>query len=263
MNTTPHIGIIGVFAGLLLILPAVLLVWKLKLGFNRELIVGAGRMLIQLGFVGLYLSYIFKLDNAFVNIAYLLMMVFFAALSGIKNSSLRLKRFLWQTFVAMLLPVFFTLIYFNLTVVQIPNIFRADIMIPIGGMMLGNILKSNIVALKTFFNMVKREERVYLYLLAAGANRNEALRPFLKEAVKTAMAPNIATMATAGLVSLPGMMTGQIIGGSDPALAVKYQIMIMLMIFFTGLVSILIQLYFAIKQGFDGSDRFDKSLLRK
>lgn len=261
MNT-PHISILGAAAGLLLILPAVLLVWKLKLGFNRQLTTGVGRMVIQLSFVGLYLIYIFKLDSILINIAYLGMMVFFAALSGIKNSSLRLKRFLLQTFLAMLFPTFFTLFYFNLLVVQIPNIFRADIMIPIGGMMLGNILKSNIVALKTFFTLVKREEKVYLYLLATGATRNEALRPFFKEAVRTAMAPNLAMMATAGLVSLPGMMTGQIIGGSDPALAVKYQIMLMVMIFFTGLVSILIQLYFAVKQGFDSNDRFDKSVLR-
>lgn len=260
---TPTIGISGLFAGILLLAPAIWLIWKLRLGFNRDLLTGAGRMIIQLGFVGLYLSVIFKLDNVFVTVAYLGMMIFFAALSGIKNSSLRLRRFLAQTFVAMLIPTVSTLFYFNLAVVQVPDIFRADVMIPVGGMVLGNILKSNIVALKTFFTLLKREEKIYFYLLAAGATRNEALRPFVKEAVKTAMAPNLAMMATAGLVSLPGMMTGQILGGSDPALAVKYQILIMIVIFVTSLLSILIQLYFAIRQGFDRHDRFDRTLLTK
>ncbi|PTN07260.1 ABC transporter permease [Mangrovibacterium marinum] len=259
MNT-PDISIGGIIAGLLLLAPVMLVVWQLKLGFNKKLLLAVGRMLLQLGFVAVYLIYIFKLDNPLVNIAYVFMMVFFAALSGIKNSAMRLRRFLWSTFVAMLLPTLFTLIYFNLFVTRLSNIFQANIFIPIAGMMLGNILKSNIVALKSFFNQVKTQEKVYQYLLAAGASRREALQPFFKEAVRTAMAPNMATMATVGLVSLPGVMTGQILGGSDPSLAVKYQIMVMLIIFFTGLASILLQLLFAIRRCFDQHDQFDHSL---
>ena len=261
MNT-PDISTSGILAGLLLIVPTVVLVWKLKLGFNQNLLVAVARMLVQLGFVALYLLYIFKLDNLFINLAYVCMMVFFAALSGIKNAALHLKRFLVPTFISMLVPTLLALIYFNLAILQIDEVFRADILIPIGGLMLGNILKSNIVALKTFFLQARKEEKTYLYLLAAGATRREALRPFFKEAVRTAMAPNIATMATAGLVSLPGVMTGQILGGSDPALAVKYQIMVMIMIFFTGLLSILLQLWLAMSIGFHRNDRLDKSLLR-
>jgi len=262
MNT-PNISISGIVAGLLLFAPVVLVVWRLKLGFNKRLVIAVGRMLVQLGFVAVYLIYIFKLDNPFINIAYVFMMVFFAALSGIKNSAMRLRSFLWSTVLAMLLPTLFTLIYFNLFITQLSNIFRANIFIPIAGMMLGNILKSNIVALKTFFSQVQTQEKVYQYLLAMGASRREALQPFFKEAVQTAMAPTIATMATAGLVSLPGVMTGQIIGGSDPSLAVKYQIMVMVIIFFTGLASILLQLFFAMRQCFDKHDQFDKSMLEK
>lgn len=261
MNT-PNIDTSGIIAGLLLIVPVVLVVWKLKLGFNKNLLISIARMLVQLGFVAVYLIYIFKLDNVIINLAYVCMMVFFAALSGIKNSSLRLRRFLLSTFIAMLIPTLFTLLYFNFTVIQISDLFRANMFIPIAGLMLGNILKSNIVALKTFFNLARGQEKVYLYLLATGATRNEALRPFFKEAVRTAMAPNLATMATVGLVSLPGVMTGQILGGSDPALAVKYQIMVMIIIFFTGLFSILLQLLFAMRQSFNKNDQLDRSLLR-
>jgi len=98
-------------------------------------------------------------------------------------------------------------------------------------------------------------------LLANGATKQEAARPFLKEAIRTAMAPNLATMATIGLVSLPGVMTGQILGGSDPILAVKYQIMVMVIIFFNSIFSNVLQLHFAVRQGFDENDQLDKSLL--
>jgi len=261
MNT-PIINTGGVLAGLLLLVPVVVVIWKLKLGFNKSLLISVARMLVQLGFVAVYLIYIFKLDNILINLVYVCMMVFFAALSGIKNSSLHWRQFLLPTFISMLVPTLITLIYFNLTVVQISDLFRANMFIPVAGLMLGNILKSNIVALKTFFNLVKRQEKVYQYLLAAGATRKEALQPFFKEAIQTAMAPNLATMATAGLVSLPGVMTGQILGGSDPALAVKYQIMVMIIIFFTGLFSIILQLMLAIQQSFDKNDQLNKSFLR-
>jgi len=260
---TPDINISGIAAGLFLMVPVWILVWKMRLGLNKKLLIAFARMLIQLGFVAVYLIYIFKLDNILINVAYVGMMVFFAALSGLKNSSIRLKRFLPTTFVAMLVPTLFTLFYFNLFIIQIEDIFRADIMIPIGGLMLGNILKSNIVALKTFFNLTRNQEKVYMYLLATGATKTEALRPFIKEAVKTAMAPNIATMATVGLVSLPGVMTGQMLGGSEPGLAVKYQIMVMIIIFFTGLFSVILQLLFAIRQSFNQHDQLDKSILEQ
>ncbi len=257
------ISISGLLLGLLLIAPTLLIIWRLKLGFNQKLLVAVGRMLIQLGFVGVYLKYIFLLDNAFVNLAYILLMVLFAALSGIRNSSLRLKKLLFPTFTAMLLPTLFTIFYFNLAIVQIDHIFQANILIPIAGLMLGNTLKTNIVALKSFFNIAQKEEKTYLFLLANGATKNEAARPFLKEAIRTAMAPNLATMATVGLVSLPGVMTGQILGGSDPMLAVKYQIMVMIIIFFNSLLSNILQLLFAIRNGFDNRDQLNKELLSK
>ena len=260
MNTA-DISISGLLLGLLLLVPTVLIGWSLRLGFNKKLLISVGRMLIQLSFVAVYLKYIFLLNNVFVNLAYILLMVLFAALSGIQNSSLRLKKLLGPTFVAMLLPTIITLLYFNWAIVQLENIFQADVLIPVAGLMLGNTLKSNIVALKSFFSMARKEEKTYLFLIANGATKQEAARPFIKEAIRTAMAPNLATMATIGLVSLPGVMTGQILGGSDPVLAVKYQVMVMMIIFFNSILSNVLQLFFAVRQGFDGRDQLNKALL--
>ncbi len=256
-----NISISGLVFGLLLIAPTMLIIWKLRLGFNKKLAIAVLRMLVQLGFVAVYLEYIFRWDNIAINLAYVCLMVLFAAFSGIRNSSLRLKKLVVPTFISMLIPTLFTLLYFNAAIVQLDHIFKADVLIPVAGLMLGNILKSNIVALKTFFSMARKEEKTYLFLLASGASRQEALRPFLKEAIRTAMAPTMATMATVGLVSLPGVMTGQILGGTNPVLSVKYQIMVMVIIFFTSLLSNVLQLLFAVYQGFDEHDKLDKSLL--
>ncbi|WP_423130549.1 ABC transporter permease [Gaoshiqia sp. Z1-71] len=257
------ISVSGLVFGLLLIAPTMLLVWRLRLGFNKSLVISVARMLVQLGFVAVYLKYIFLLNHVLINFAYVLVMILIAAFSGIRNSSLRLKKLLVPTFVSMLIPTLFTLLYFNAVIAQLPNVFQADVMIPIAGLMLGNVLKTNIVALKSFFQMARKEEKIYLFLLAAGASRQEAARPFMKEAIRTAMAPNLASMATVGLVSLPGVMTGQILGGSDPVLAVKYQIMVMIIIFFTSIFSNVLQLFFAVRQGFDQHDKLEKSLFSK
>ncbi len=257
------ISVSGLLFGLLLVAPCLLLVWQLRLGFNKQLGIAVLRMLIQLGFVAVYLKYIFLLNNAFINIAYVLGMVLIAAFSAIRTSNLNVKKLWFPTFLSMLFPTLFTLIYFNATIVKLENLFQAEILIPVAGLMLGNTLKSNIVALKTFFNQARREDKTYLYLLATGATRLEATRPFLKEAIRTAMAPNLATMATVGLVSLPGVMTGQILGGSDPVLAVKYQVMVMIIIFFNSLLSNLLQLFMIVRKGYDKRDRLDKGIMIK
>ncbi len=250
-----NIPVSGLVFGLLLVLPTLLLIAYFKLGFGKQLLVAVGRMLLQLGLVAFYLKYIFLLDNLWVNLVYVLLMVFFAAVSGIKSASLRLGRLLFPTFLAMLLPTLITLLFFNGAIIQITPVWKAEILIPIAGLMLGNTLKSNIVALKTFFMLARKEQKIYLFLLGNGASKKEAARPFLKEAIRTAMAPNLATMATIGLVSLPGVMTGQILGGSDPVLAVKYQIMVMVAIFFNSLLSNILQLLFVLRQGFDERDQ--------
>ncbi|NCB44022.1 MAG: ABC transporter permease, partial [Clostridia bacterium] len=70
-----------------------------------------------------------------------------------------------------------------------------------------------------------------------GANRSEALRPFMQTALRAGVKPQIATMATLGIVSLPGMMTGQMLGGSTPMTAIQYQIAIMVGIFAVDMIS--------------------------
>ena len=88
-------------------------------------------------------------------------------------------------------------------------------------------------------------------VLMLGAARWEAVRPYFREAVKAAINPTIASMATMGLVSLPGMMTGQILGGSEPWLAVKHQIAIMICIFTSTTIASIINLKLSLNIAFN------------
>jgi len=104
-------------------------------------------------------------------------------------------------------------------------------MIPLAGMLLGSSISSNIVGLQTFFDGFKQRGNEYEAAIALSATASQAAFPFLQQAMKKAQAPILATMATTGIVTLPGMMTGQILGGVTPIIAIKYQLLILIAIF--------------------------------
>ena len=121
-------------------------------------------------------------------------------------------------------------------------------------MILGNMLSANVIALNAFYGSLDRERQLYFYLLANGATRGEATAPFMREA----LIKSFNSMAVMGLVALPGTMTGQILGGSSPNVAIKYQIMLMITIFSSSLISVLLTLWAAKRRSFDswGIKRF-------
>jgi putative ABC transport system permease protein len=131
------------------------------------------------------------------------------------------------------------------------------------GMVLGNILRSNVVALDRFFSELRANQDMHVQYLILGASESEAVRPFLRNALRAAVGPQLGTVATMGIVSLPGMMTGQILGGSSPAVAIGYQIMIMISIFTAATVSVFLAVHFARKAAFDRFGRLDESIFLK
>ncbi len=98
-------------------------------------------------------------------------------------------------------------------------------------MILGNTMSHNIVGLTVYLNELREKNEFYYFLLTHTNSKKIAQGYFIKKAIKAGLNPLIASMSVIGLISLPGMMTGQILGGSSPVIAIKYQIMIMIAIF--------------------------------
>ena len=99
-------------------------------------------------------------------------------------------------------------------------------------------------------------------MLSLTGNRIPALKPYFKESILAGITPTIASMTTIGLVSLPGMMTGQILGGSLPLVAIKYQIAIMFSIFYTEYFSTLLSLLFSSRWAFNDMDMLKKDIFK-
>jgi len=103
-------------------------------------------------------------------------------------------------------------------------------LIPLFGMVLGNSLTGISLSLERLLSGVRTKRAEIEDALCMGATRWEAVHPLLVDAVRTGMIPIINSMSVVGIVSLPGMMTGQILSGSDPAEAARYQVVVMFMV---------------------------------
>ncbi|MFW5643471.1 MAG: ABC transporter permease [Alkalispirochaeta sp.] len=197
----------------------------------QETIWAVLRMTVQLALVGLYLQLLFRLDNLVLTLGWILVMLLVADLNILKKSALP-RRFgvvlplLGSTMIAIVIPTAVLIIAAG------PEPwYTARYVVPLAGMVLGNSLRGNIIALDTFRHTLETERELYAARLFSGATPAEAMRPVIARSLAKSLAPTIATTATIGLVSLPGMMTGQILGGAVPFTAIRYQIAIMLAIF--------------------------------
>jgi len=213
-----------------------------------------GRMVVQLSLVGIFLQYIFNINNSFINFSYLVLMIIVASFSTIKSCNLKMKKYIVPLFLAFIIPDVIVLIFFNAFVIRLDNLFHSQFIIPIGGMLLGNSLSGNIICLNNFYNAIKENKNKYCYSLSLSGNKIESLTPYFRNAILASINPTIASIETIGLVSLPGMMTGQILGGSIPLTAIKYQIAIMIAILIARYFSSILSILFT---GFKAFDEYD------
>lgn len=250
-------------AFIILIIPAGILGWY-KTGLNSKMAVATVRMTLQLLFVGYYLEYLFELDNPWINLGWIIVMVVVADFATIDRSELVQKMSLiFPVFAATLFGIVLINFYFLEVVIQLRDVLEAQYAIPITGMVLGNCLRSNVIGINDFYYSLKENRERYQFFLAAGATRAEAHYPYIRSALKKSANPTLASMATIGLVSLPGMMTGQILSGSSPMTAIQYQIMIMIAIFSGTILSVYLAILFCNRTVFFKNDMIDSSIFKE
>ncbi len=235
---------------LFLLIPIVLF-YILKLPLIKSVFISVFRMSVQLVLVGLYLGFIFEKNSIILNSLWLFIMVTVAASHTVKSSKLKRRELFSPVLLAILISLVTVLIPFITVVISPYPLYDARYLIPLGGMLLGNFLSANIVALGFYSGSLKERKQELQSAFVFGATRFEAVLPFLREAFRKSIVPTITTIGTLGLVSLPGMMTGQLLGGSVPVVAIKYQIAIMVAILSASSLSIFLTLLFVTPKLFD------------
>jgi len=224
----------------LLFIPALIISVR-SLRLAKDLLVSVLRMIVQLMLVGVYLQFLFEKNSPVITILWVIVMVIIANSAIIQRAGLKRRILFLPAFAASLIVTAVVSVLMLLTVGVTP-LWDAPYLIPLVGMVLGNVLQGNVIALDRFYASLKKERSLYELMLFNGASRNEALAPFRERAVRAAISPAIGGMMTMGLVSLPGMMTGQILGGTIPIEAIKYQLVIMTAVFLSLFFSIVVNL---------------------
>ncbi|MBN2705400.1 MAG: ABC transporter permease [Deltaproteobacteria bacterium] len=247
---------------LLLAFPLGIIIW-LRLPMLGQTLGALARMTLQLLFVGFYLQFIFDLDNFWITGGWIAIMLAVADVSIVRGARLRLKRAAPGLFLALLLGTVIPLLVFVVLILPGAAAFKAQYLIPIGGMILGNCLRADVIGLSHFYEALDKNESVYRLALAQGAGPGEALRPFVGDACRAALIPTVATMATIGLVSLPGMMTGVILGGGNPMMAVRYQTAIMIAIFSGTALTVILAIYLTAWRNFTAFGTLDRGIFRE
>ncbi|GAA0849755.1 iron export ABC transporter permease subunit FetB [Marinobacter szutsaonensis] len=221
---------LGLAALLVLALAGVSL-WA-RLGITRSLLIASVRTGIQLALIGLVLEALFASARLYW-IALLATVMLLVAGREVMARQQRRLRGIWAFGIgtgAMFVSSFAVTIL-ALTVIIGPSPWYApQYAIPLLGMMLGNTMTGVALSLDRLNESVWHQRAVIENRLMLGQTWREAVEDIRKDAMRGGMMPSINAMAAAGIVSLPGMMTGQILAGSPPAVAVKYQILVMLLI---------------------------------
>ena len=234
--------------------------WRLEL--EKTLLVGTFRTFLQLTIMGYILTWFFQQEHWAFMLTLLFIMILIASYEGSRRQKQQIPHFFSAMLIALVGSTLIVLGTILLFILDVKPWFSPYAAIPIGGMIIGNGLNSSSLTANRFVGELKHREKEIETLLALGASPKEAVFEAMKSAINAALIPNINGMMTVGIVQIPGVMTGQILAGIDPIVAVRYQIMIMYMWFTSSALANLILLALVYRQYFTKEMQLKRELLR-
>ena len=198
----------------------------LRLQMTRSLLIASIRMVVQLLLVGFVLEWLFEQQNPWLIMAIAALMAGIAGQAAVGRVKRSFVGIYWHSIVSILSAAAVVTGWGLVAIVRVDPWYDPQYLIPLLGMVLGNALNGISLGLdRLLAGLVEGQSQIET-LLSLGATRWEAARRQIQEAVRTGMIPITNSMMVMGLVSLPGMMTGQILAGASPIDAVRYQIAI-------------------------------------
>ena len=237
----------------LLLLVVVFIMKKCKIDQSKLLVFAGLKMTVQLVLAGLILSYIFRSSSPIWTVLYIGAMMTFAICHVLRQNKDMNRKFKLVTILSMALSGISVIVFFVYVIVG-ESIFNPQYMIPIAGMVMGNTMTGVGLGIKSFRESLAGQRARINALFCMGASPSSVLMPFVKQSLETAMMPTINSMVGMGIVSLPGMMTGQILAGTMPMTAILYQIAMMIAICTVVTLACFGTLYFGHKTLYDKHD---------
>lgn len=264
MRELIHLTAPDLMLAALLILALIGVTARMKLGIGIQLAIAAIRTTVQLLLIGLVLKSIFNNAELHWVVLMSIVMLTVAAWEILSRQKRKLRGWwgfgvsAFSMFISSFLITVLTLVF----VIQPDPWYMPQYTIPLLGMLLGNTMNGISLGMDRLVQTAWQQRSVIEQRLMLGQTAVEAIRDIRSESMRAGMIPIINSMATAGIVSLPGMMTGQILAGSPPVEAVKYQILVMFLVAAGTGFGVISVLHLISHRMFDTRERlrFDKLL---
>ncbi len=230
-----------------LVLVSLLFSYTQKLKLEKEIVISIIRAVIQLVAVGYLLSYIFGLENPIFTTLLLLLMTFNASVNASKRGK-NIKNGVTISFISITIGTIITL---SILVFSRAIEYEPYQIIPVGGMIISNAMIALGLCYRQLSSNFKNKREEVETKLSLGADILPSSIEIIRDSIKTGMLPTIDSAKTLGIVSLPGMMTGLILAGTSPVVAIKYQIMVTFMLLSTTSIASFVACYLSYKGFFN------------
>ncbi|MBN9648808.1 iron export ABC transporter permease subunit FetB [Terrisporobacter glycolicus] len=230
-----------------LIMVPIIISYKEKLELNRDIIVSMLRAVVQLLAVGYILDVIFGLDKLIYTVILVLVMIINAAINT-KKKGFTIESQVFISFVSISVGTIITL---GILISSKAIGYTPNEVIPVAGMIISNSMVAIGLSYRNLINNFKNNSIAVEVKLSLGASIKEASDEIIRESIKISIMPTIDSAKTLGIVSLPGMMTGLILAGASPLVAVKFQIMVTFMILSSSSIATIMATYLSYKKFFN------------
>jgi putative ABC transport system permease protein len=248
------IGVGELVLASLLVLAQAGLSLALKLGLERRILISTARAALQLSLVGIVLRWVFLSHSPWV----LVLVLGFMTLTGTHTVATRIQkpyRGIWlDGFVSIAINSLLVFAYGA-------SAARSQEVIPLAGILIGNSISGITLALDQFTSHFQARRHEIETWLSHGATRWEAIQVALKDSIRTGLTPILNAMSVAGVVSLPGALTGQLLAGQDPVRAARYQIVILMLILCSTVLGSLCAVALAFRRVFTPDHQLNRSVL--
>lgn len=243
------------FAVALMVVTIALSAWE-RLGLEMSLLTAIGRTILQLMVLGYALDFIFALDSGYAVLAILAVILTISAIVTRNNISQKIPFVLPLVWGAMFISTVIAVFYTNALIIQPERWFEPRYVIPLAGMVLGGAMNAATLAGERLAKTIDSSHLEIETHLSLGATWQQAVAQYRKDAIRAGFMPIINQMTLVGMVTLPGVFTGQLLGGVKAGEAASYQIVILFAIAFANLLTTVLVTRGLSRQFFNSNAQF-------
>ena len=224
--------------------------WR-RLGLTWNLAIATGRTVLQLFAVGYFLAAVFEWRNPWAVLVTLMIMLTIAAVVARNRISKKIARLLPLVWGCLLTSTALTLTYTSLLVIRPETWYEPRYVIPLSGIVLGNAMNAASISGERLVGSLQNSRLEIETHLSLGSTPDQAIEKYRREAVKAGLIPTLNAMMVVGVVTLPGIITGQLLSGVNPLNAAGYQMIIMFMLAFSTLLTAILVTWSICRQAFN------------